>query len=233
MNLRFIMKRLRMMKVQFLFNRLRIIYRKKILLQELIKREFIFLYAGDIPQNGRYKKFVGLSLSQENSQHIKHDVTKTLPFNDSSVDIYQSEDVFEHLALEALPEILNDIYRVLKTGGIFRLSLPDYRCDILRNRALRNEAGQIIFDPGGGGELIDGKVTGRGHLWFPVYDTVKELLNKTKFERIYFYHYYEETGRGVTNPIDYSIGHIHRTPDHDRRVKNPHRPMSIVVDCIK
>ncbi len=33
--------------------------------------------------------------------------------------------------------------------------------------------------------------------------------------------------------IDYSKGYIYRTPDHDSRVKNPYRPMSIVVDCHK
>ena len=48
-----------------------------------------------------------------------------------------------------------------------------------------------------------------------------------------FYHYYDESGKGVTEPIDYSISHVMRTPDHDERVKNPYRPMSIVVDCIK
>ena len=43
----------------------------------------------------------------------------------------------------------------------------------------------------------------------------------------------DEMGKGVTHPIDYSIGHVMRTPDHDERVKNPYRPMSLVVDCIK
>ena len=33
--------------------------------------------------------------------------------------------------------------------------------------------------------------------------------------------------------IDYSLGYIKRTPDNDKRVKKPRRPMSIVVDCYK
>ena len=37
----------------------------------------------------------------------------------------------------------------------------------------------------------------------------------------------------ITNKIDYSLGYISRTPDNDDRVKNPYRPMSIVVDCYK
>jgi len=205
----------------------------KINFNNLKMKENIYLYAGDIPQNGLYNKFVGLSLSQANSQHIKHDVNKKLLLGDSCVDIYQSEDVFEHIDLEKLPLIIDEIYRVLKPGGIFRLSLPDYRCDILYNRTQKNEKGEFLFDPVGGGEFIDGKVVKSGHLWFPQYKIVKELLEKTHFKDIEFYHYYDDLKKSVTKPIDYTIGHVMRTPDHDERVKNPYRAMSIVVDCIK
>ena len=180
-----------------------------------------------------YEKFVGLSLSQANSQHIKHDVTEKLPLEDSCVDIYQSEDVFEHIEPENLSSMLAEIYRVLKPGCIFRLSLPDYRCDILYRRALKNEKGELQFDPGGGGDFVNGKVVKGGHVRFPQYETVKEILEKTQFKDIKFYHFYDESGKGVTKPIDYSIGHVMRTPDHDERVQNPYRPMSLVVDCTK
>jgi predicted SAM-dependent methyltransferase len=212
--------------------RLRNIISFKISFKDLKTKEAIYLYAGDIPQNGLYNKFIGLSLSQANSQHIKHDVTKKLPLRDSCVDIYQSEDVFEYIEPEKLVFIINEIYRVLKPSGIFRLSMPDYQCDILYNRTLKRGNGELMFDPGGGGDFIDGKVI-EGHLWFPNYKTVKELLEKTQFDDIRFYHYYDESGKGVTKPIDYTVGHVNRTPDHDNRVKRPYRPMSIVVDCIK
>jgi SAM-dependent methyltransferase len=218
--------------IQNMLKRLRNMFSSKISFNDLKKRETIYLYAGDVPQNGLYKKFVGLSLSQTNFQHIKHDVTKRLPLGNSCVDIYQSEDVFEYIDTKKLPLIIDEIYRVLKHGGIFRLSLPDYQCDILYNRTQKNEKGELLFDPGGGGKFIDGKVKG-GHVWFPQYKTVKKLLEKTHFEDIRFYHYYDESGKGVTRPIDYTIGHVKRTPDHDERVKTPYRPMSIVVDCIK
>ncbi|MEQ8428717.1 MAG: class I SAM-dependent methyltransferase [Gammaproteobacteria bacterium] len=206
---------------------------RKISFSDLQQEKYIYLYAGDVPQNGLYNKFVGLSLSQENFQHIKHDVTHKLPLDDSCVDIYQSEDVFEHIEPELLIPVIDEIYRVLKPDGVFRLSLPDYQCDFLYNRTRKNVAGELLFDPVGGGDFIDGKVINGGHVWFPQYQNVKALLEKTKFRDIRFYHYYDESGNGVTNPIDYSIGHVKRTPDHDERVKNPYRPMSIVVDCIK
>jgi predicted SAM-dependent methyltransferase len=176
----------------------------KISFNDLKAKEAICLYAGDVPQNNFYNKFVGLSLSQANSQHIKHNVTKKLPLEDSCVDIYQSEDVFEHIELEKLPLVIDEIYRVLKLGGTFRLSLPDYQCDILHNRTQKNEKGELLFDPDGGGDFINGKVVNGGHVWFPQYKLVKELLEKTHFKDIKFYHYYDESGRSVTEPFDYS-----------------------------
>lgn len=79
------------------------------------------------------KNFIGLSLTNSNNYHIKRDVTKPIELNDNTVDIYQSEDVFEHIEYLELNKVFNEIYRVLKPGGLFRLSMPDYKCDILQN----------------------------------------------------------------------------------------------------
>jgi glycosyltransferase involved in cell wall biosynthesis len=198
------------------------------------RKDPLYLYAGDVPVTmSQYDKFVGLSLSQSNERHINFDVTKRHDLPDNCVNIYQSEDVFEHIEIEDMPKIINEIYRLLKPGGIFRLSIPDYGCDILKNRSLTGQNGEIMFDPGGGGNFVNGKVVDGGHVWFPLYSTLKEILEKTSFENIRFYHYYDEDEKPVTLPIDYSIGYIQRVPDHDKRVQNPFRPMSIVVDCIK
>ncbi|MCB0935915.1 MAG: class I SAM-dependent methyltransferase [Mycobacterium sp.] len=209
---------------------------------ELSSRPVVRLYAGDVPDMPEYrsKQVVGLSLSQDDDWHIRHDVTLPLPLPDESVDVYQSEDVFEHIDYSQLPAALKEIHRVLKKGGLFRLSMPDYRCDLLVERSLKDERGNIVFDPGGGGAyrrqyLLFGKkqVVNRGHVWFPKYETVSKLLSDAKFSSVEFLHYYDENGVAVTKPIDYSKGFIKRTPDNDARVAHPFRPMSIVVDCIK
>ena len=201
--------------------------------EKLRTRPEIYLYAGDLPGMKEYRKFVGLSLTQCNKWHIRHDVTRPYPLPANCVDVFQSEDVFEHIPLEELPAIINEIHRILKVGGVFRLGVPDYRCDILYNRSIKNTAGEIQFDPRGGGKFVNGKVTERGHVWFPKYETVKDLLSRTRFRNVFFYHYYNERGEAITHKIDYSLGHVKRTPDHDERVKNPYRPLSIVVDCVK
>ncbi len=201
----------------------------------IARREQIHLYAGDVPNLPEYagKGLVGLSLTASDARHIRHDITKPYPLAEGSVDSYQAEDVFEHIEYEKLADVVDEIHRVLKPGGCFRLSVPDYRCDILRNRSLYDVSGEIAFDPVGEGAFRDGRVVDGGHVWFPTYEKVKRLIERSKFDDFKFYHYYDENGQSVTNEIDYSRGYVMRTPDHDARVQNPYRAMSIVVDMFK
>ncbi|WP_082953423.1 methyltransferase domain-containing protein [Mycobacterium sp. E3251] len=209
---------------------------------ELSSLSVVNLYAGDLPDMPEYRtrRQVGLSLSQDDEWHIRHDVSKPLPIPEESVDTYQSEDVFEHVEYVKLPATISEIYRILKKGGLFRLSLPDYRCDVLYDRSVKDRAGNILFDPSGGGEYkrrppIFGKkkVVRGGHVWFPKFETASQLLKDAKFSSVEFLHYYDENGTPHTKPIDYSKGFVKRTPDNDERVSHPFRPMSLVVDCIK
>jgi SAM-dependent methyltransferase len=210
--------------------------------EDIIDNDNIYLYLGDIStQRREYTNipFIGLLNKNnfENKYHIQHDVTNSIPLNNNTVDIVQSEDVMEHIEYDLLKDSINDIYRILKPGGLFRLSMPDYRCDVLYNRSVKDSNGDIIFDQGGGGDYdkINKKVINGGHVWFPVFSTVKSLLESTDFlnGKINYLHYYDDNNTPVTNKIDYSKGYISRTPDHDNRVKEPYRPMSIVVDCYK
>lgn len=209
---------------------------------ELLSLPCVRLYAGDIPDMPEYRssRRVGLSLVQSDDWHIRHNVVNPLPIPDESVDVYQSEDVFEHIEYAKLPATVSEIYRVLKKGGLFRLSVPDYRCNILVDRSIKNAEGNFVFDPGGGGSywrrfLIFGekRVVRGGHVWFPRYEDVFALLRDTPFSSVEFLHFYDEDGVPHTRPIDYTKGYIKRTPDNDSRVSFPFRPMSIVVDCIK
>ena len=104
----------------------------------LKNNKFIFFYTGDIPDDLNYRK-IGLSLTQDDNNHIKHDISTLHSVNDNSVDIYQAEDVFEYIDYKKLEFILKDIYRILKSDGLFRLSVPDYRCDILSDRSIKDK----------------------------------------------------------------------------------------------
>jgi len=196
----------------------------------------IYLYAGGLwPEFKQFNTHIGLCPKYFNERCIIHDIREDMPLPENSVDIYQSEDVFEHIEYDILPQIFNEIYRVLKIGGLFRLSLPDYRCDILHNRCIYNDCGKILFDPGGGGWLEEDIVVGGGHLWFPLLEDVMSLFEQSHFDpqKVKLLHGYISYDEVVLNIIDYSLGHIKRTPDNDQRVSSPYRPLSIVIDAYK
>lgn len=205
--------------------------------KDIKNKKRIYLYCGDLPiQRRQYTSldFIGLSMNTETSYQILHDITNPFDLYDNSVDIVQSEDVMEHIEYSKIPQIIDEIYRILKPNGLFRLSVPDYNCDILANRVVRGKNNEIIFDSGGGGyyDSISKRVLGGGHVWFPNITLMYNLLEMTKFKCIYK-HYYDVYGKPVLHDIDYRYGFIARTPDNDNRVKNPRRPLSIVIDCYK
>lgn len=177
--------------------------------------------------------YVGLADRPFSPRDFQHDLNDPLPYFDGVVDRFQVEDAFEHIQKSGIPKIFAEIYRVLKPGGLFRFSVPDYRCDILRKRSYYDFDGNIVFDPWGLGHIDKDGVSGGGHVWFPVYEDVKELFDSSPFEKVDFLHFHESNDRWVCRTIDYELGHILRTPDHDPRVKAPYRPMSIVVDAWK
>lgn len=198
--------------------------------EDVKKQTPLRLYIGDITDDMR-KGWIGLSIEKGDHLHIVQDITRPLPLNDNFVDAFQAEDVFEHIPYGQLPEVINELYRVLKPGGYFRLSIPDYGCDVLQNRSVKDEFGRLVFDEGGGGTIEN-----PGHVWFPRIDSVVNLVEKTKFHtagKVNYLHYYRMDGQPVLNTIDHSKGIVKRTPDYDQRVTKPRRPMSIVVDMIK
>lgn len=184
-------------------------------------KEPIRLYAGDIPL-WRKDNIVGLSLTRDDGRHIKHDITIPFPLDDGSVDRFESESVFEYIKPTKLHSVINEIHRILRVGGLFRLSVPDYRSPIMYDRCLKCD-GKIYEDPFGG----------KGVVWFPTIESMVWLLEKTQFKNVEYLHYYLLDGTPVAKKIDHSLGKIQRTPDFDIRVKDTGLPLSLVVDLVK
>lgn len=195
------------------------------------------LYAGKVRRAlPQYKTHLGMTPFFPSSRNIPHDICAPIPLPENSVDVYQSEDVFEHIPYAVLPFVFSEIFRVLKPDGLFRLSLPDYGADVYRDRSVKNMHGDIVFDAGGGGNFLNGKVVDGGHLWFPTFSLVQDLFENSAFSQrgsFRFLHATLEPDKFLLEPIDYSLGMIQRTPDHDARAVNPRRPLSIVVDALK
>jgi SAM-dependent methyltransferase len=195
------------------------------------------LYAGKLRRAlPQFATHFGVTPFYASTRNINQDIAEPFPIPDDCVEVFQSEDVFEHIALPKLVPVLNEIHRVLVPGGLFRLSVPDYHFDQYIERCQRGPGGEIVFDPGGGGEFVDGRVTGGGHVWFPTIETVRELFAKSLFGTrgvVTFLQYNNGDGTFKMESIDYRLGYIKRTPDHDARVADRPRPISIVVDARK
>ena len=97
-----------------------------------------YLYFGALgPHERQYQipNFVGLALEPAHAREVRHDLTAALAYGDNSIAKIQAQDVLEHLPFERVPFVLDEIYRVLKPGGVFRLSVPDYRSPVHRRRS--------------------------------------------------------------------------------------------------
>lgn len=192
----------------------------------------IKLYAGDICHEKHKSEpyLYGLSISKADDKHIFHDITCPYPLPDNSIFSYQAEDVLEHIEYAKLKMVIDEIYRILKAGGLFRISLPDYNSPYLKEICMKDKNGEIIFDPTGGGTYEAGSVINGGHVWFPNYKNVEALLRTTKFSKYNFLCYYTENEELIRKEIDFSKGYIARIPEN-YEYNNP--VYSIVVDCYK
>jgi hypothetical protein len=195
------------------------------------------LYAGKLRRAlPQFATHFGVTPFYASTRNINHDVTAPFGIPSGCVEVFQSEDVFEHIEISKMVPLFNEIHRVLAPGGLFRLSLPDYHFDEHIKRSQRGPNGEIVFDPVGGGRFVDGRVIGGGHVWFPKIELVRDLFNESLFGahgQIKYLQYTNADGTFKLDPIDYRLGYIKRTPDHDARVADRPRPISIVVDAVK
>lgn len=53
------------------------------------------------------------------------DLTKPLPFEEGTFDVVYSSHVLEHIPRQRVPELLREMARILKPGGILRIVVPD------------------------------------------------------------------------------------------------------------
>ena len=79
------------------------------------------LGSGYRPQEG----FINIDNRAEVSPDLVCDITQPLPFADSSVDYVRAHDILEHIPLGKTHQVIEEIYRILKPGGIFESFTPD------------------------------------------------------------------------------------------------------------
>jgi predicted SAM-dependent methyltransferase len=149
-----------------------------------------------------YEHYVSVDLEPPGSGwSVRHDLRQPIPLPDGSVARIHSEDFLEHIAVQDMRALLAECHRLLEPGGRMRIGVPDYR-----NPKDRRWLG-LGRDPS------DPK-----HVTLTHYALVKEVVAASPFTRATFYHYWDGDSF-VRKPIDYSLGMIQRTPDHDPRCR--------------
>lgn len=205
-----------------------------------------YLYFGSLGLHERQYQvpnFVGLALHPAHDREVTHDATTALPFADSSIAKVQAQDVLEHLPLDKMPFVLDEIYRVLKPGGVFRLSVPDYRSPVLKRRSIYDARGRVTGDllmgatPYFDDTTSDARVRfsedGHAHIWFPRYELVTHLILKSEIRKsdIKFYQCFLDDHTYLCAPIPENEMFVQRAAPHDTRAGGA--PVSIVADFTK
>ncbi len=76
---------------------------------------------------GKDKKegFIGVDAYPFKGVDVVADLTKGLPFGDSSADYIYTQDFMEHLPPESKVPVINEIWRVLENGGRMEHFIPN------------------------------------------------------------------------------------------------------------
>lgn len=205
-----------------------------------------YLYFGSLgPHERQYQipNFTGLALEPAHDREKKHDLAAALPYPAGSIAKIQAQDVLEHLAFDKVPFVLDEIYRVLKPGGIFRLSVPDYRCPVLKRRSIYDARGRVIgdllmgatsyLDPAMGEARVRFSEDGEAHLWFPRYELITHLVLKSEIRKaqIHFYQGFLDDHTYLCEPVPENEMFVQRAAPHDQRAGGA--PISIIADFVK
>jgi len=205
-----------------------------------------YLYFGSLGQHERQfqvPNFIGLALEPAHDREVRHNLTDPLPYAENSIAKIQAQDVLEHLSFDKVPFVLDEIYRVLKPGGTFRLSVPDYRSPVQKRRSIYDARGRVIgdlmmgatsyLDQATGDARVRFSNDGEAHLWFPRYELITHLVLKSELRKaqIHFYQGFIDDHSYLCEPLPEDDMFVQRAAPHDRRAGGA--PTSIIADFIK
>lgn len=169
---------------------------------EVAERKEIFLNlggCGDCDPREGYKGFVSVDLrAPKEGVWVRHDLMQTIPLPDGSVSRIHTEEFLQFLNRRMIENLLKECYRLLTPGGHLRLATCDFN------------------HPKDYGYLQKGSSPHRGLLTFLNYELMKDILDQSPFTKYSFVQYWKD-GVFVSHAVDYSLGNVRRTPEHDLR----------------
>ena len=123
------------------------------------------------------------------------DVTEKFPYDDNSVDYIFSEHMIEHISYQDGKFMLEESFRVLKSGGKVRISTPDLKFLInlytddktdLQKRYIDYSVNHKSYDVSIGTDtfIINNYVRGWGHIFIYDEKTLKSLFESIGFSNV-------------------------------------------------
>lgn len=117
----------------------------------------------------------------------KCDVTKELPFKDSSVDCIYTNNMLEHLTQKDIMNVLKECHRVLKKDGILRLVVPDLSQHIASYAKDGNGdkfMHKLMLQGIGDERPLFVRLLSKHHLWVYDFQSISARLKKCNFNSI-------------------------------------------------
>jgi predicted SAM-dependent methyltransferase len=118
---------------------------------------------------------------------LQHDITKGLSFKDNIVDLIFTSHMIEHLDRNQGDFLLRECYRVLKPGGVLRISTPDTQ--LITNKYLDGTIWEYKYINVGVEQAHDDaeayyNLLLAGHKTIYDENSLTKLLSKTGFKEI-------------------------------------------------
>ena len=116
---------------------------------------------------------------------IKHNLTRRFPISDGCIEYIFNEHFIEHVTREDARKILNQCFRVLRPGGVLRITTPDLRN--LVDAYLKNDLerwNSVEFHPGTGCQLVNEGMRSWDHKFLYDLEELTLLLKEVGFNEI-------------------------------------------------
>jgi predicted SAM-dependent methyltransferase len=127
------------------------------------------------------------------------DITQPLPFPDHSVDSIFCEEAIEHISKSAGAETLREGFRILKPGGIIRVSTPDL--DYFAARLNGDEINSIFYE--------------HAHVYLYTRHELFEAFRRARFENVRSY----ACGEGALGYLDSHAIRFQHSPEISQYVE--------------
>lgn len=130
----------------------------------------------------------------EGTLQLNYNLLKRWPINDSSISFIAGSHFIEHLDLNHGIRFLKESFRVMKPGGVIRLSCPDLEIyarnyveknvDFFENKFIREWCAFSQAETAG--EILAAKAydSGGAHKWFYDFDSLAHILEVAGFKDI-------------------------------------------------